>query len=199
MDLVQVQHKFLYKPLLDSQFTGNEYIYCHNSKLKNPNQLIAFLFGLVYPWAWRALYFFYSRKLFLEFFPNHDLPPSPIRLMHPKNKIIKQRKTYWWIKKKKKKEAKEKENTRYPFNCTKVSQFGLCKVSSLLPSDSSFGRFLRLHQHKYWGTGPSSPITQVCSATAANVNLSFGSAKNIEKIQIWGQPKDTKVNIHWQA
>ena len=109
MDLVQVQHKFLYKPLLDSQFTGNEYIYCHNSKLKNPNQLIAFLFGLVYPWAWRALYFFYSRKLFLEFFPNHDLPPSPIRLMHPKNKIIKQRKTYWWIKKKKKKKRRRKK------------------------------------------------------------------------------------------
>lgn len=49
VDLVQVQHKFLYKSLLDSQFTGNEYIYCHNSKLKNPNQLIAFLCGLVYP------------------------------------------------------------------------------------------------------------------------------------------------------
>lgn len=140
-----------------------------------------------------GLIFLLLQKTFPRILPNHDLPPLPIRLMHPKNKIIKQRKTYWWIQKKK--EAKEKENTSYPFNYTKFSQFGLCKVSSLLTSDSSFGRFLRLHQHKYWGIGPSSPITQVCSATAANVNLSFGSAKNIEKDQTWRQPKDTKVSI----
>lgn len=50
-------------------------------------------------------------------------------------------------------------------------------ILSLLPWDSS-AKLLRLHQHKYWGIGPSSPITQECSAIAFNVILCPGSAQD---------------------
>lgn len=52
----------------------------------------------------------------------------------------------------------------------------LMSVSYLLPSRSCTSKLLRLHQHKYWGIGPSFPTTQAWAATASNVNLCSGSA-----------------------
>lgn len=42
---------------------------------------------------------------------------------------------------------------------------------------SSTTKLMRLHQHRYCGIGPSSPITQLCFAMASSVILWLGSVR----------------------